>query len=177
MGDDRIIIEKILEGDVNRFELLIKKYQQPVYNVILRITMNVNDAQEITQSVFVKSYESLRKYNPDYKFFSWLYRIAINSALMHNKQMKRFVSIDEKTGAWTEAENRHKTNEEKYHQLNEALIALPEKYKSIIVLKYYAGLSYAEIASITGVEEKRVKSRLFDGRKLLKESLEKANYI
>ncbi|MBN1768333.1 MAG: RNA polymerase sigma factor [Prolixibacteraceae bacterium] len=178
MDDDKIIIEEILKGEVSRFELLVKKYQQPVYNVIFRISGNVEDAKEITQDVFVKSYESLRNYKPDYKFFSWLYRIAINSALMHNKQNRRFVLLSENTERQPEFQSTNaEENEHKYKQLNKALIELPEKYKSVIVLKYYAALSYAQIATITGIDEKRVKSRLYDGRALLKELLAKANCI
>lgn len=172
MVDDKIIIEKILNGDVSRFEVLVKKYQQPVYNVIFRISGNAEDAKEITQDVFVKSYESLKNYKPNYKFFSWLYRIAINSALMHNKQKRRFVPIDDKTDRQPAFQNpNNEEDESKYKQLNKALIELPEIYKSVIVLKYYAGLSYAQIALITNMDEKRVKSRLYDGRALLKELL------
>jgi RNA polymerase sigma-70 factor (ECF subfamily) len=178
MDDDKVIIEEILNGEVSRFELLVKKYQQPVYNVIFRISGNVEDAKEITQDVFVKSYESLKNYKPGYKFFSWLYRIAINSALMHNKQNRRFVPMDDKTERQPAFQNTITDDDEyRYKQLNKALVELPEKYKSVIVLKYYAGLSYAQIATITGMDEKRVKSRLYDGRALLKELLAKANYI
>ena len=177
MENDKIVIEKILEGDVNQYELLVKKYQQPVFNVIFRIIGNIEDAKEITQEVFVKSYKSLQNYKPDYKFFSWLYRIAINSALIHNKQKRRFVSISEKTEKQTILKDTNKKEDEyKYEQLNKALIELPEKYKSVIVLKYYAGLSYSQIATINRIDEKRVKSRLYDGRARLKELLTEANH-
>ena len=169
MEEDKKIIAKIIAGDINQYELLVQKYQQAVYRVILKITNNTENAKEVTQVVFVKAYESIKQYKPDYKFFSWIYRIAINSALMHVKQNKNFTPIEQLKEMASDSEPDSKKDQNDL--LNEALQQLPEKYLSIILLKYYVGNSYNEIATIKGINEKRVKSRLFDGRKILKNIL------
>ena len=169
MEEDKRIVAKIIAGDINQYELLVKKHQQAVYRIILKITGDTENAKEVTQVVFVKAYESIKQYKPDYKFFSWIYRIAINSALMYVKQNKIFTPIEQLKEMASDSEPDSKRDQSKL--LNEALQQLPEKYLSVIVLKYYAGNTYPEIAEIKGIDEKRVKSRLFDGRKILKDIL------
>jgi len=85
---EKQIIEQVRKGQVDQYSLLVERYQNPIFNVILNIVRNEEDAKELTQDVFVRFYESLCQYNPDYKFFSWIYRIAINQALLFVKRKK-----------------------------------------------------------------------------------------
>ncbi len=169
MDEDREIIVRVLNGSVERYRELVEKYQQPVYRVILKMVGDAENAKELTQDVFVRAYESLEQYNPQYKFFSWVYRIAINTALAFIKQQKRFVHTVHLPEMTEENFNEH--DNERARFIKQTLQKMPVKYKTVIVLKYYGKCSYADIATITGVEEKKVKSRLFDGRKLLKKQL------
>lgn len=169
MDEDRKIIARIINGSVDQYRKLVEKYQQPVYRVILKMTGDAENAKELTQDVFVRAYESLEQYNPEYKFFSWVYRIAINTALAFIKRQKRFVHAEHLPEIAEENFNEH--DGERMQIIKQTLQKMPVNYKTVIVLKYYAGCSYADIATITGEEEKKVKSRLFDGRKLLKKQL------
>jgi RNA polymerase sigma-70 factor (ECF subfamily) len=173
MKDERTIIKAILAGKTAHYGVLVEQYQNPVFRVIFNIVNNYEEARELTQDVFVKAYESLHQYNPEYKFFSWIYRIAINRALLFVRNKKPYVPLDkialhEETAPGPETEYDLKTRDA---LVGKAVGSLKEKYKAVILLKYYAGLSYGEIAETLEIPEKTVKSRLFDARMLLKDKL------
>lgn len=170
--EDKIWVNEVIAGNVNHYRFLVEKYQQPVFRVVFKICGNTNSANEIAHDVFVKAYQSLNQFNPKYKFFSWIYRIAINSALAYVKQNKRTISIDRLPDMADH--NADVNNNELDRLLHLAIEQLPEKYKVLIAMKYYANHSYSDIAEVLGLEEKKVKSRLFDARKILKDYLEKA---
>ncbi len=171
METESTIIKNIIAGEASQYKILVNKYQNPVFKVILKIVGDWEDAKEITQDVFVKTFESLHQYNSNYKFFSWIYRIAINKALAFVKQKKNFSPFEQ----WQPTIEYSTENDFDYdlreRQLKESVNQLPENYKSVILLKYYAGLCYDEIAETLGIPEKTVKSRLFDARKMLKNQL------
>ena len=79
--DDAVLVRECLQGNPQAFGILVDRYQMVIFNLAYRICNNYNDADDITQTVFIKVYENLRKYKSRYKFFSWLYRIAVNEAL------------------------------------------------------------------------------------------------
>ncbi|MFA5302650.1 MAG: sigma-70 family RNA polymerase sigma factor [Bacteroidales bacterium] len=175
MKDERTIIKAILEGHVQQYGLLVERYQNPVFRVIFNMVNNYEDARELTQDVFVKAYEALSQYNPEYKFFSWIYRIAINRALLFVRNKKPYVPLEKitlhkETDPGPETEYDLKTRDD---LVGKAVGALKETYKTVVLLKYYAGLSYTEIADTLEIPEKTVKSRLFDARMMLKDKLEK----
>jgi RNA polymerase sigma-70 factor (ECF subfamily) len=177
MNEDARIVNEIIAGSVHQYRILVERYQNPVFRVVLKIAGNFEDAKEITQDVFVKTYESLNQYNANFRFFSWIYRIAINSALMYVKQQKRFSSIADVRAIELRTVEDNVNLEARERLLNHSINALPEKYRTVVLLKYFAGNSYSEIAEITGIAEKKVKSRLFDARKMLKERLEKTAFF
>jgi RNA polymerase sigma-70 factor (ECF subfamily) len=177
MNEDARVVKEIIAGSVHQYRVLVEKYQDPVFRVVLKIAGSHEDAREITQDVFVKTFESLKQYNSDYKFFSWIYRIAINSALMYVKHQKRFSSIEKFPIVELQTGEECVNHEARERMLNLSINALPEKYRAVVLLKYFAGNSYTEIAEIIGIAEKKVKSRLFDARKLLKEKLEKTAFF
>ncbi|HPR33725.1 MAG TPA: sigma-70 family RNA polymerase sigma factor, partial [Prolixibacteraceae bacterium] len=129
------------------------------------------------QQVFVTVYESLNQYNPDYKFFSWLYRIAVNRALLSVRQKKQFLPIDQYRLNAGDEEDRPKAKEMRDALLNQSIGKLKEKYRTVIVLKYYAGMPYADIAETLEITEKKVRSRLFDARKQLKDELIRIHFF
>ncbi|MEL7589483.1 MAG: RNA polymerase sigma factor [Prolixibacteraceae bacterium] len=175
--DEQQIIAGILAGNVDRYKLLVEKYQNPVFRVILRITGSPEDAGELTQDVFVKAYESLGQYKPGYKFFSWIYRIAINSALLFMKRKKTFLELDRIPDQLLMRSETEPDYESRDRLLNLMIGRLHEHHKSVVLLKYYANLSYAEIAATLDLPEKTVKSRLFDARKILRDRLLKTDFF
>jgi RNA polymerase sigma factor (sigma-70 family) len=177
MGDEQKIIEEIISGYSGLYRILVERYQNPVFRVILKIVANPEDAREITQDVFVKAYNSLRQYKPEYKFFSWIYRIAINDALLFVRRRKRFLKTENITQKSYQIAFRSEEDLYREYLLNRSLQELNQYYQPVLMLKYYAGLSYSDMAETLGISEKKVKSRLFDARKLLKAKLLEAGFF
>jgi len=170
MDEDHDMIRNVLHGDTNRYRKLVEKYQGPVFNLLIKMVNNFEDAEELTQDVFVKAYESLAGFNFNYRFFSWIYKIAINRALAELRHKKRYTEIEHIQNKLTE-ENTDAP--ESNAQVKMAIDNLKDLYKAVIILKYYEGLSYKEIAIMLDIPEKKVRSRLYDARIKMKEALEK----
>jgi RNA polymerase sigma-70 factor, ECF subfamily len=170
-NDDLEIVRKCQDGDRKAFELLVDRYQKQIFNVALRMTKNYADAEDIAQTTFVKTYESIRSFDPKYKFFSWIYRIVVNESLNHVHQRKYTEELNEEIVA------PEKTLEERFDEdqtsarVQDALMQMKEDHRTVIVLKHLQGLSYEEISEILEIPEKKVKSRLFTARLVLKDVL------
>jgi len=167
-NNDFVLVEAVLNGNVNAFEELVKKYQKPVYNLAFKMTGDYDESKDITQNTFIKGYEKLKSFDPSYKFFSWIYRIALNEALNVLASKKRFADVDENLLKHpdTPADAYDKT--EQAEIVNSALAMIKDDYRTLIVLKHYQGLSYDEIAEVLSISVQKVKSRLFMARQLLK---------
>jgi RNA polymerase sigma-70 factor, ECF subfamily len=171
--DDHDVIRQVLKGDVNKYRLLVEKHQRAVFNLCYQMLNNFEDAEELTQDVFVRAYEHLGGFRFKYRFFSWIYRIAINRTLAHIKQQSRLTSIEDirhKMAATDEADNDRSTH------LKMAIDLLKENYKTVIILKYYEQLSYKEMSVILEIPEKTIRSRLYDARIKMKQLLEDTGY-
>lgn len=169
------IIKKVVDGDIEAFGFIIRKYQNPLFNLILQMTNSTALSEELLQVVFIKAYEKLSDYKPGLKFFSWIYRIAINETINHLKAAKRFSSLDDRLINQTQEitdDNEKLVSAEKLQVL---VSQLKEDYKILIYLKYYQALSYEEISQITGTEIKVVKSRLYMARGILREMILKSS--
>jgi RNA polymerase sigma-70 factor (ECF subfamily) len=177
MGDDQKIIEEIISGQTRSYQVLVERYQNPVFRVILKIVGNSEDAKELTQDVFVKVFESIRQYKPEYKFFSWIYRIAINQALLYVKRRKKRFKTEKMLQKSFQITDQTDNNINCDYLLNRSLQELTGNYQSVLLLKYYAGLSYVEIAESLCIPEKKVKSRLFDARNILKDKLSESGFF
>lgn len=175
--EENDIIRRILEGNKQEYKVLVCRYQAAVYNILYRILQQQAEAEELAQDVFVKAYEKLGTFNYQSKFFSWIYRIAINTAISHQKQAKRLLhpeQMPEKGGPNQEDEVM---GNERNTLLRAAVSELKEKYHTVIVLHYFEQLSYAEMAEVLQLPEKKIKSRLFDARRMLYKKLEKHAYF
>lgn len=167
-GDDIRLVEECLRGDRRAFEAFVDRYQRPLYNAAYRILGSADDAEEATQAAFIKAFEALGSFRKGTKFFSWLYRIAINESLNMRQARRHHEPVDE------ESLSRHETPETIYRQkelegtIQEALNALPDDYRVVIVLRHYQDLSYDEIAAVLEIPAKTVKSRLFSARQQLR---------
>ena len=92
---DRIAVERCLQGDVDAFGTLVERYQRPVFNTVLHMVGDAEDAREVCQQAFMKAFEHLSSYDPERKFFSWLYRVAVNESINHLKAKRPHDPLDE----------------------------------------------------------------------------------
>jgi RNA polymerase sigma-70 factor (ECF subfamily) len=175
--DDRDLVRRCLSGDLKAFETILERYQKPLFNVALRVLSNADDAADVTQATFVKAYEKLNSYDDRYKFFSWLYRIAVNTSLNFLDQKKRSDLLgDEDVSEGNRLEEELHASE-RVEKLEDAILNLPVEYRVVIVLKHFHDLSYEEMGLILDIPEKTVKSRLFTARQMLKDILIKAGLV
>jgi len=170
--NDNELVQECLAGDEHAFEILLLRYQGPVFNAILRMVRQREEASDLTQTAFLKAYEQLEKFDSQHKFFSWLYRIAINEAINHVKRRGRLEPLE---GEWASAERNPEdalVGSDLSVHVQDALMRISSDYRAVIILRHFEGCSYDEIATILAVPEKTVKSRLFSARRQLKELLE-----
>jgi RNA polymerase sigma-70 factor (ECF subfamily) len=169
--DINALIKECRNGNLEAFGHLLDAYQGPVFNVVYRMVNDRDDAEDITQSAFVKAYENLGRFDPRYKFFSWIYRIAINEALNFLKSRERLQPLEgDLESAWRGPEDALRSAEIGAG-VQEALMRLKPTHRAAIVLKHLRGCSYQEVAAILHMPEKTVKSTLFSARRLLRDAL------
>jgi RNA polymerase sigma-70 factor, ECF subfamily len=174
--EDRKLALEAAAGDDGAFEAIVERYERTVYNAAYRIARDPDDAADITQSVFVKAYRKMHTYDPSYKLFSWLYKIAVNEAINYVKRARRMVPVEEDLGTSRESPAGDVEYYETSDQIQHALMRLKLDHRIVVVLKYFLELSYAEISEIAGIPEKTVKSRLFSARQELREALLRQGY-
>ena len=169
--DDTECVRRTLAGDREAFGSLVDRYQKPLFNLAYGILEDPDEAEEAAQAAFVKAFENLASFDPARRFFSWLYRIALNEALNAAGRKRRFSRIE----GDVPDEDRAGPAEEQLdqdEQLRAAIRVLKEEHRVVVVLKHLQGLSYAEISQILGTPEKTIKSRLFSARLALRKILE-----
>jgi RNA polymerase sigma-70 factor (ECF subfamily) len=130
-----------------------------------------DEAGDLTQTAFLKAYERLATYDSGQKFFSWLYRIAINESINHLKRRGRLEPLDGDWASRSDSPEATVVTSDMSAHVQDALMSLPTDYRAVLVLRHFEDCSYDEIAQIVGVPEKTVKSRLFTARRLMKERL------
>ena len=188
--DDVTLVERCRQGDSEAMERLIIKYQNRIYNVILKICANADDAAELSQETFVKVIENIEKFEGRSSFYTWLFRIAVNLTLSYCKRsvklgLKSLDSEDDERGR----EGRRALKEflsddslsdpaaiaskkELYELIKKAMMKLDDNQRAVIVLRDIEGMDYAQIAKVLDVELGTVKSRLNRGRSNLREIME-----
>jgi RNA polymerase sigma-70 factor (ECF subfamily) len=169
--DDNVLIRQCLNGDINAFENLVDKYQKQILNVAYRMIHDFDEAEDIAQSVFIRAYENLKAFNPKYKFFSWIYRIAVNESLNYLNKKSRKEELNKNLITKEKTLDQIVDGIELSEKIQDALIVLDLNYRVVIVLNHFMDFSYKEISDILEIQEKTVKSRLFTARQLLKDIL------
>lgn len=160
------ILERASEGDIDAFEEIYRLTSGFAYNVALRITRNSADAEEVTQDVFMKIHRSLKEFHYRSSFKTWVYRIAVNTAINHcrksEKYQKNRLDFDDvaKTVAGSSSAAAGAMQSDNEDRLNKLLDCLSVEHKTCLVLREIEGLSYQEIASIIKVPINTVRSRL-----------------
>jgi len=185
--EDLELVEKAKQGDKVSMGILVNRYSNRVYNLALRIVRNKEEAEDVLQDTFLTVVAKLHTFDGRSSFFTWLYRIATNSALMllRKKKIRRANFMDndfdpdhtevQNMVDWTQDPSIDVTNNEIRFRINEALETLKEKYKTVFVLRDIEELSTRETSEILNISEENVKVRLLRSRQYLREYL--SNYF
>jgi len=169
-AEDLALVRQVLGGQADAFGVLVNRYQKVMYTVALRMLGNAEDAQDATQDAFVKAYRHLASFDGKHRFYSWMYRILVNECLNVNRAKRLEESLEEDTaGDGTPFDSVLES--ERREQIQMALLHLTPEYRTVIVLRHFAGQSYTEIAEALAIPEKMVKSRLYSARQRLGELL------
>lgn len=167
-----MLVECCLSGDSSAFGALVDSYEGKLYNVALQITGSRDDAMDVTQAAFTKAYEKLHTYDQSYRFFSWIYRIAINEALNLTRRRGSSSALEPEVALARDDPEQLSSDHQLRRILLKAVDELSAEHRAVVVLKHLQGLSYREIAEVLGISEARVKSRLFSARQRLRQLLE-----
>jgi len=179
------LVQRAKSGDLSAFDSLMVHYRHRLYAVIYNMTMNADDAADLTQESFVKAFRSLAKFREKSSFYTWLYRIGVNLTLTHLKirKIRKFFSFDqtnedgflpndlEMLSSSSSTSLKKALNNELHEKLNEALLKLSDKHRTIVVLFEIDGLGHKEIAKIMNCTEGTVRSRLFYAKQQLQSYL------
>lgn len=179
--DDAALVVGALEGAEESFELLVERYQRPIVAYVYRFLNDYDSSLDVAQEVFIKVYNSLDRYSSDYKFSTWLYRIAHNAAIDHirrNSRREHSIEAENEGGTYQLQLESGRPNPEQDRQRSEwrseiesVVKCLPAAYRELIVLRHGNDLSYVEIAEITDLPLGTVKNRLFRAREMMRDML------
>jgi len=177
LTDGELIVDAV-NGRVDGFEELVRRYQRPITGYVFRMLGNYESSLDVTQEVFIKVYNSLNKYSPEYKFSTWLYRIAHNAAIDHmrrNQVSPQSLEAQNADGSYQiQIESRRPSPEQDHerkewrHEIDSVVRCLPPAYRDLILLRHSRDLSYDEIADVTGLPLGTVKNRLFRAREMMR---------
>jgi RNA polymerase sigma-70 factor (ECF subfamily) len=183
-AQERELVRDAQQGDVHAFEELVERYHGKIYGLTYNMTSNREDAEDLTQEVFVKAFEALPRFKGKSSFYTWLYRIAVNKTINYRKKRnrKRALSLDqfdqdiktdevyqEFTAKGSPLRNISLT--ELQEKLNEALQNLSEKHRTVVVMHDMQGIPHEEIAKVVGASVGTVRSRLFYARRQMQSEL------
>ena len=179
-------MRRVQAGDVASFDRLILKYRERVYGIIYHMTSNREDAADLTQDAFIKTFQSIHRFQGQSSFFTWLYRIAVNSALSHLRKhrLRSFFSLEKIDGdapvsreiidALTDKNGADRDTyvHELQEKLNEAMQKLSIRHRTVVTLFEIDGLSHQEIAEVMETSVGTVRSRLHYAKQLLQAELQ-----
>jgi RNA polymerase sigma-70 factor (ECF subfamily) len=176
---DGELIAGAIDGRPDGFEELVRRYQRPITSYVFRMLGDYESALDVTQEVFIKVYNSLTKYSAEYKFSTWLYRIAHNAAVDHmrrNSITPQSLETENADGSYQiQIESRGASPEQDRErsewrtEIDAVVRCLPTAYRDLILLRHARDLSYDEIAEVTGLPLGTVKNRLFRAREMMRE--------
>ncbi len=181
--EDGKIIAEALAGDQKAYAFLVEKHRKAIFHIINRIVRNDEIARDLVQETFMKAFSSLASYRSEYRFSTWLYKIAANSSIDHlRKKRIQALSLDrpiETSDGTMEIEvpdysfhpERELVKKQQRVSIEEAIQSLPDKYREVIIYRHKDDKSYDEIAELLDIPVGTVKARIFRARELLKKKL------
>lgn len=169
---DAELVADCQHGDRQALASLVRRYERPLYNAAFRMLGNPDDAADVTQTTFLKALDNIDRFNPEFRFFSWIYRIALNEAINQLNRRSRLESLDEAPVSPGPRPEEAVAAERLGGAMQAALMEVHEDHRAVIVLRYFSECSYSEIGHILRIPDKTVKSRLFSARQQLRARLE-----
>jgi RNA polymerase sigma-70 factor (ECF subfamily) len=176
---DRDLVAIAVSGFDGSFEELVRRYQRPISAYVYRMVGNYESALDLTQEIFIKVYNSLSRYRAEFKFSTWIYKIAHNAAVDH---LRRSSTREQSLVAGTESDSydlpiesanptpeQESERKERRGEIESVVRALPANYRELIVLRHSQDLSYEEIVEVTGLPLGTVKNRLFRAREMMRQ--------
>jgi RNA polymerase sigma-70 factor, ECF subfamily len=186
--EDRALLERAQEGDVDAFESLVERHKDRLYGLALRMTRSEADAAEVVQDTFLAAYQNLKHFRGEAAFGSWVHRIAANNALMRLRHQRVVEAATEELLApeftergslaevpevdWSRRADEKVLDEELGRAIRQGTDSLPEGYREVFLLKDVEGMSYEEISEMMGISVAAVKSRLHRARLALREKID-----
>jgi RNA polymerase sigma-70 factor (ECF subfamily) len=179
-SEDTVIIESFRRGNEKAFNYIVLKYQKKIYWLIRKMVIDHDEADDLTQEVFIKLYDSINSFRGDSKFYTYIYKMAMNHSLNHLK--KRHIMFSKKGDFSKEIYNLksdEKNSDEIYDSYNktknleEAILTLPDQQRAVFNLRYYENLTYEEISNILNKSIGGLKANYFHAIKKIEEHLKK----
>lgn len=178
MISDEALAGRVLDGDSGAFDELINRYKNSVFAIIYRMIGNYQDAEDISQDVFINVYRKLYQFDAGKKFGPWIHRIAVNTCISHLRKRSKVVSLafdetymqqyEEENASWVMNPQAEIEKAELKRQMDQAISELPEAYKVLIVLRYQMEYNNQEIADILGISKENVEVKTHRARKALR---------
>jgi len=181
--DNAQLIRDAIAGDQKSYAEIVNRYRSQIYNLIMRMVHQRDEAEDLTQETFIKAFNALPSFNAEYAFSTWLYKIAVNNCIDHfrKKRLKTYPldnPIQSKDGELqrefpdqSAAPDSSLMDRERQLQIKDAIDSLPEKYREAILLRHGHDRSYEEIAAELDIPIGTVKVRIFRAREMLKKKL------
>jgi RNA polymerase sigma-70 factor, ECF subfamily len=184
LDEDQVLIKKTLKGSKRAFEELMRKYDKKIFSFVVRMVRNEEVAVDLTQDFFIKIFTVMDKYNFEYKFSTWAYRICYNLVIDHiRKNQAQVDSLDDESISPRDMLNSENVTrddsfktlarEETRDYVWRVVDQIPLKFRELILLRYIQDLKYEEIAKITSLPVGTVKNRIFKAKEVLKQEMEK----
>lgn len=177
--NDRELVEFAVAGREGSFEELVKRYQRPIAAYVYRMVGDYESALDLTQEIFIKVYNSLRRYRSEFKFSTWIYKIAHNSAVDH---LRRSSTREQSLVSGTDGDQfelplesdrltpeEESERKERRIEIEAVVKTLPTNYRELVILRHSQDLTYEEIVEVTGLPLGTVKNRLFRAREMMRQ--------
>jgi RNA polymerase sigma-70 factor, ECF subfamily len=171
---DARLVRACRNGDRVAFETLLARYERTIFNLAVRMLRNPDDASDVTQATFLRAFENLHQFDFQHRFYSWIYRIAINESINCLNHRNRYIPLDDDGVDESCGPHDAYGSAQLGARVQAAIMRLSPDYRAVIVLRHFTECSYHDMAEILGIPEKTVKSRLFTARQQLRELLETA---
>jgi len=178
-ASDSDLVAIAIHGGEGSFEELVRRYQRPISAYVYRMVGNYESALDLTQEIFIKVYSSLRRYRAEFKFSTWIYKIAHNSAVDH---LRRNATREQSLVMGSESDpfdmpiecgrlspEQESERRERRVEIESVVRSLPANYRELIILRHSQDLSYEEIVEVTGLPLGTVKNRLFRAREMMRQ--------
>jgi RNA polymerase sigma-70 factor (ECF subfamily) len=177
-NDDQEVVNRVLGGDVNAFGSLVERYQKPMYNLMFRVARSEDEAAELTQEAFIRTYRNLERFQPGRRFFPWLYAIGLNIARDYvrrdksHRELNAAGDIEHVSGCHNPGDEQNRVCEGlDFLRLEKALWELPLIYREAVILRYHQELSTRDVAGALSVSVSAAKMRVARGLEMLRQAL------